>query len=157
MKNLERYGTVLKDYTGRESGPPHSVCRFPGQQAGSFTPRGETLLPFPPRSENIIEPARGQEGRRGVGGWVRTSCEDRQNTNCIKQTTQNEQGFCPWSPPRGGARIDRAPGPAVQGRSARGPSPALPQHLVLPARCSSDWNCSLTQQHQKLSSPENTS
>ena len=40
----------------------------------------------------------------GVGGWVRVSCADTQiNTNCIKDT-KGLQVFCPWSPPRGGAR-----------------------------------------------------
>ena len=54
---------------------------------GLSAPQGETLLPFPPRSENITERARGQEGRQGVGGWVRTSCADTQiNTSCIKHT-----------------------------------------------------------------------
>ena len=52
--------------------------QFAGPRAaGRFSaPHGETLLPFPPRSENITERARGQEGRQGVGGWVRTSCKD---------------------------------------------------------------------------------
>ena len=80
--------------------------QFAGPRAADrlSAPPGETLLPFPPQPENITERARGQEGRRGVGGWVRASCADTQiNTNCIKHTKEL-QGFCPWSPPRGGAR-----------------------------------------------------
>ena len=84
-------------------GPPHSVCRFPGQQADPFAPRGETWLPFPPRSEHVIERARGQEGLRGVGGWVRTSCGDRQ-TQTVLNKHNERQGLCPWRPPQGGAR-----------------------------------------------------
>jgi hypothetical protein len=92
-------------------------------------PHGETLLRFPPRSENITERARGQEGRRGVGGWVRTSCKDTQiHTNCIKHTTSGKASAL--GVPREevlGIKVLCAPGPAVQGRSARPPSPALPQ------------------------------
>ena len=63
--------------------------QFGGWRAadGLSAPHGETLLPFPPQPENITERARGQEGWRGVGGWVRTSSRDTQiNTSCIKHT-----------------------------------------------------------------------
>jgi len=79
---------------GKKQVPPGTGGRvghntqFGGPRAASklIAPRGETLLTFPPRSENIIEQARGEEGRRGVGRWVRTSCEDRQT-----QTVLNKQ------------------------------------------------------------------
>jgi len=109
-------------------------------QADPFAPRGEPLLPFPPRSENIIERARGQEGRRGVGGWVRTSCKGRQTqTVSNKHTTSGKaSALVVLRKEVLGIKVLCAPGPAVQGRSARAPSPALPQHRPWPrlARCS---------------------
>ena len=87
----------------RESGPQHSVCRLPGQRTGSVHPMKKLCSHFLLDPKKITERARGQEGRRGDGGWVRASCAVTQiNTNCIKHT-KKLQGFCPWSPPRGGA------------------------------------------------------
>jgi hypothetical protein len=62
-------------------------------------PHGETLLPFPPQSENITERARGQEGLRGVGGWVQTSCEDRQTQTVLNKHTQRAARLLPLESP----------------------------------------------------------
>jgi hypothetical protein len=104
--------------------------QFAGPRAadGLSAPHGETLLPFPPQPKNITERARGQEGCRGVGGWVRTSCRDTQiNTSCIKHTRSGKASALGVLREEVlGIKVLCAPGPAVQGRSARAPSPAVP-------------------------------
>ena len=76
--------------------------QFAGPRAadGLSAPHGETLLPFPPRSENITERARGQEGRQGVGGWVQTSCADTQINRSCKARDQSSLGAGAYPVPR---------------------------------------------------------
>ena len=109
-----------------------TLCFSPGgPRAASklIAPHGETWLPFPPQSENITERAPGQEGLRGVGGWVQTSCEDRQTQTVLNKNTTSGKASALGVPREEvlGIKVLCAPGPAVQGRSARAPSPALPQ------------------------------
>ena len=126
----------------------HSVCRFPGQQADPFAPREETLLPFP-RSENIIERARGQEGRRGVGGWVRTSCEGRQTQTVLNKHTTSCKASALGVLGKEvlGIKVLCTPGPAVQCTSKgearvphHRPCPSIDLDHVLPGdRCSTQF------------------
>ena len=103
--------------------------QVPGQQAGSVHPMEKLCSHFLLYPKNITERARGQEGRQGVGGRVRTSCKDTQiNTNCIKHTRSGKASAL--GVPREevlGIKVLWATGPAVQGRRARAPSPAVPQ------------------------------
>ena len=75
--------------------------QFGGPRAASklIAPHGETWLPFPPQSENITERAPGQEGLRGVGGWVQTSCEDRQTQTVLNKHTQRAARLLPLESP----------------------------------------------------------
>ena len=126
--------------------------QFAGPRAadGLSAPHGETLLPFPPQPENITERARGQEGWRGVGGWVRTSSRDKQiNTSCIKHTRSGKASAL--GVPREevlGVKVLCAPGPAVQGRRARAPSPAVP--AVRPTSSLLVLNCPLVSRKSSL-------
>ena len=102
--------------------------QVPGQRTGSVHPTEKLCSHFLLNPKNIAERARGQEGWWGVGGWVRTSCRDTHiNTNCIKHTTSGKASAL--GVPRKEVlwiRVLYALGPAVQGRSSRAPSPAVP-------------------------------
>jgi hypothetical protein len=78
---------------GQEPSSQHSFCRTTGQRleklCSHFLLRPKTL-----QSERADKRDCGES----AGG-----CKHRAEINCIKQTHNERQGFCPWSPPRGGA------------------------------------------------------
>ena len=120
----------------RESGPQHSVWRLAGSGRAQCTPR-RNFAPISSSARKHYRASARTRGMAGVGGWVRTSCRDTQiNTSCIKHTRSGKASAL--GVPREevlGVKVLCAPGPAVQGRSARAPSPAMPQHLTLTTPC----------------------
>ena len=112
---------------GEESGSKRSVCRQWAADRSS-APHGETLRLFPPRHSETFRRARGQEGPRGIGSGCEIHVRGH-DTNCIKQRYKTSARLLPLeSHARGcsGSKFFYAPGPAVQGRSSRAPSPARP-------------------------------
>ena len=113
---------------GKGSGSKRLVCR--NRAAGRFSaPRGETLLLFPPRHSYTSTRARRHREPRGIGSGceIHSAREEGHDTNCIEYKTSARQ-LPLASPARGcsGSKFFCAPGPAVQGRSSRAPSPARP-------------------------------
>jgi hypothetical protein len=87
------------------------------------------LLLLPPRHSQTFTRARRHGGPRGIGSGceIHSAREEGHDTNCIKYRTSAR--LLPLeSLARGcsGSKFFSAPGPAVQGRSSRAPSPARP-------------------------------
>ena len=125
-------GGVTGKTRGEGRGSKRLACR--NRAAGRFSaPRGETLLLLPPRHSKTFTRARGHWGPRGIGSGceIHSAREEAgHDTNCIKQEYKKERNALPLeSLARGcsGLKFSCAPGPAVQGRSSRAPSPACPR------------------------------
>ena len=121
---------------GFPSGSKRLVGR--NRAAGRFsTPRGETLLLLPPQYTKTFKRARGRWGPRGIGSGceinsargpsAREDSEEDATKNCIKHNPS--ASLLPLESPSrrcSGSKFFCAPGPAIQGRSSRAPSPSHP-------------------------------
>ncbi len=122
---------------GKGSGSKRLICR--NRAAGRFrAPRGEITLLLPPRHSQTFTRARRHGGTRGIGSEceIHSAREEGHDTDCIKY--RRSARMLPLeSPARGcsGSKFLCAPGPAVQGRSSRAPSPARPSLDLDHARC----------------------
>ena len=91
----------------------------------------EKLCSFSSSTFKYIQATVRAKGTAGIGsGGEVHSARIRHHTNCIKQEYKQERNALPLeSLARGcsGLKFSCAPGPAVQGRSSRAPSPACPR------------------------------
>ena len=88
----------------RTSGLQHSVCRSPGSGQAQCTPMEKICSHFHLDPKTLqSERADKRDGGESAAGCGHRAKIDKAQTVLNRHTTSGK-GFCPWSPPRGGAR-----------------------------------------------------